>query len=62
MNIAYLCYLMCLLSIVSGAIIGIASLWIELEWFHDLAHKGFLTMCILFVASILGAVVTKCLE
>jgi hypothetical protein len=48
-------------SIVVGAMLGIASIWIPEMWNSTLLAKGLFTTGILFAASALGAIVTKLL-
>ena len=53
------CYGLAIASVVTGAIIGIAAVWVEAFQDSDIPSKGLITTCILFTAAALGAVVTK---
>ena len=55
------CFYSCMGSIVVGAMLGIASIWIPEMWNSTLLAKGLFTTGILFAASALGAIVTKLL-
>ena len=55
------CYYVCMSSIAVGAALGLASVWVKDLWESDFAQKSWVTMGVLFVASALGAIVTKLL-
>jgi len=56
-----ICFYSCMSSIVAGAALGIASVWLPEMWHSTLPAKGLVTTGILFAASALGAIVTKLL-
>jgi len=56
-----ICYGTAMLSIIVGAGIGLAAVWVEDLMFTDFTEKGLFTTGILFAASTLGAIITSLL-